>query len=130
MMMPWADVRQIGWMRRWVLTWCGEQQTVLMHAALSMLWLPALGWTLHGLRPLCVCLPDGSACDQISVLPPPYLHTTSNQIMAVGMAWKQGQGFSCASGSPHVLNCFIMKSGEIAILQTAYIVPLQLTSSL
>ena len=38
-----------------------------------------------------ICLPDIIARDQISQASPlPYLHTASDQMLAVGMAWERG----------------------------------------
>ena len=50
-------------------------------------------WELIQSGTAAVCLPsvypDVATCDQISI-PPPYLHTSIDQMLEVGMAWKEG----------------------------------------
>jgi len=56
-----------------------------------------------------LCLPDVTACDQISQsLPPLYLHTANNQRMEVGTAWEQGYRHCIHTKLPHYHTAMIM----------------------
>ena len=88
--------------------------------ALLMLWPPALGPIVQEMasrffvrhRPLCVYLPStwrNRTWPNLPGLPPPYLHTVSDQILEVGTAWERGYSTAtkelCVRKSMQLLFC-------------------------
>ena len=72
-----------------------ERKIVLFYAVLLLFWPPAVGLIVSRfIEHRCPCvyvLPSVYLTwPNLPGLPPPYLHTASNQILEVGTAWEQG----------------------------------------